>query len=321
VALVVDCRDPTEITIVVHPHELCAPGKPELRVSFTSGAPGQGETAAPNAVAVGCPADGSYSLVYVPQTAKDASIDVKVLAARGKDPSACDVAKHDSDCIWQRRRVSFVPHEPLTVTIDLASACLGIPCSEDTTCNPSNGECIAKDAPVPSCAGDTCAPIGDAGNASDAPSAADTGEGLHLDAQVDAGPAYDGSAGDAAEDAPQEDDSGLLRTSPSASIIRCPGTTGCALGTQQCVLTPAGAGICASSGGMPAGRSFLCDGDEDCPTSYECCYNTGSSHAQCGSACGSLGTILCSGEAVNECPGALHCQVSPLLGLPYGQCL
>jgi hypothetical protein len=320
------CRAPTEITVVVVPHELCAPGKPELRVAFSSGPRGGAETTAPNAMATGCPAGGSYSLVYVPEASKSASIDVKILAARGKDPSSCDASKHDSDCIWQRRAVSFLPHQPLTVTIDLASACLGIPCDKDTTCNPANGECIAKDAPMQSCEGATCGAPGDAG-ASDATIGADSDSGS--DATVDSGgvtpeaaPGDSGSDGgrDTGADGEATRDGGtlLLNGTPTPGTA-CPTSAPCSFG-ETCVIDH-GQGRCVS-GIVSCNGTVIClrcDGPEDCPSTSQgpgvCCYVSVTQTSFCSDAITCLnseqGTPLCSANQISQCPNVMErCYVS-----------
>jgi hypothetical protein len=328
------CRAPTEITLEARPFDLCAGGGADLRIAMTGGRPGTTNTAAPNAKVTGCPPSGAYTLVYVPAGDQSENVELLVVAAIGKDPAMCDMSTKDPACIWERRAVSFIPHTPLDVVVDLARSCLGVPCNEDTTCDPRNGQCISKAKQIVTCAELSCAEAGMPGDG-----AMDVGEDVAsgdaapdaVDEGTDATSAGDGpvdGAGDAPADAGSKDatsDTGGSDAAGDAADtgasdgafdgntgtfvfgngpftdggIRCRGNPDCNAASEKCQFDPSSLapGTCIAKATTCASGHLCmgCDGIEDCPSMQFCCLVVG------GSACVDFGT------------GATACKTTPSL--------
>ncbi|HVJ90075.1 MAG TPA: LamG domain-containing protein [Labilithrix sp.] len=92
-------------------------------------------------------------LVFVP--AKDKSRPMRALAIMGidRDPKTCTV-NAPQGCIFARRKLTFAPYQTLTVPIRLHSACIGVPCDEDMTCD-ARGECVSAEVRAEDCASET----------------------------------------------------------------------------------------------------------------------------------------------------------------------
>lgn len=177
-ALVLSCRDATQIRVRVETTLNCpGDGPNELReASILAGGVGRVEGPA-QAVAATCERKGSPNyvgdLIVFPKGDKDASAEVWVIAALdngntdppmdgelpGTTSEACLEAyvtapdRFPDTCIISKRRLGFVPHEELKLTIALDVNCAGKACEPDTTCY-RNGQC--GDSEV-ECVGTACA--------------------------------------------------------------------------------------------------------------------------------------------------------------------
>lgn len=128
-------------------------------------------------------ADGAIgSLVLLPADDRDEAVSVRAVLGVGRDPSTC--SKDDAaGCIFARRRLAFVPHEPLTLPITLYAVCEGVPCDEQSTCS-ALGTCVPVDLDPQACAeGKLCdVPTGDASVDTSQPSSSSGGGGTLEDA-------------------------------------------------------------------------------------------------------------------------------------------
>jgi hypothetical protein len=70
-----------------------------------------------------------------------------------KDPKECSTSAPDG-CIFARRKLSFVPFRTLTVPITVHSACVGVPCGADSTCN-ALGRCVPAEVDMRQCISST----------------------------------------------------------------------------------------------------------------------------------------------------------------------
>jgi hypothetical protein len=109
---------------------------------------------APTAVISGCPdktkpTGAVGSLVIVPSGSPSERVQISVV---GTLPgAACDgPSPSGGDCIVAKRALSFSPHTPLTLPIELSAACAGFACPD-----PSTQSCTVV-AGVPTCVGDNC---------------------------------------------------------------------------------------------------------------------------------------------------------------------
>ncbi|HVJ88624.1 MAG TPA: fibrinogen-like YCDxxxxGGGW domain-containing protein [Labilithrix sp.] len=89
-------------------------------------------------------------LVFLPGGDKSRELRVLVVMGIGKDPRTCTV-ESPQGCVFARRKLAFVPHRTLTLPINVYSACVGVPCGEDTTCS-ALGECIPASIDTDDCA-------------------------------------------------------------------------------------------------------------------------------------------------------------------------
>jgi hypothetical protein len=85
------------------------------------------------------------SLVVVPSGSRSASFAVQIVTAVDPvvQPSDC-VAPMYQGCIVARRQLSFIPHTPLTLPIEMTLDCLNVFCSSAQTCY--HGQCVTAQA-------------------------------------------------------------------------------------------------------------------------------------------------------------------------------
>ena len=135
------CRAPTEVTLVLRTDVPCA----EL-TGVTIGLRGD---LVPRTESRSCDANGELGgIVLVPSGSKTATLDIEIAAGRGVEPATCASA-FGPGCIIARRKLRYLPHEPLTVPIDLRGACAGVACAQGATC--VAGICHLADVDPSSC--------------------------------------------------------------------------------------------------------------------------------------------------------------------------
>lgn len=144
----VDCASPTQIIIDVRADkDLCEDSTHPLSVGFgvTKEADVEKLDAALEDFQDGCKvkADGVVgTMVIKPSGDKNATIGIRVVAAVGGDPQACQTDQ--SNCIIATRLVRFQPGETVRETVALSGACKGEVCGENQDC--VAGKCVDRSA-------------------------------------------------------------------------------------------------------------------------------------------------------------------------------
>ncbi len=150
VALIVECRDPTEITLLIT-SDSCAK---LTETGIAVGPLASYDQGVFSATQRGCLRDKYVgSIVVIPSGSLDGTLGIKVVGAFGKDPAAC--TQGDPKCIVARRALGFVPHTPLTLPIALEASCAGVTCDDpSTTC--VSGNCVPATVDPHLCAAGEC---------------------------------------------------------------------------------------------------------------------------------------------------------------------
>ncbi len=140
------CREPTQITLQVDTDVDCDKLVGHGGTAIIGGAP----TDDPVTITRDCSGAGPLrtigSLVIAPSGKRDDVVSISVVAGATSPLNACAAADF-AGCIVARRRLRFVPHEPLELRVRLSSACIGIKCAEDRTC--VDGRCVTADVDDP----------------------------------------------------------------------------------------------------------------------------------------------------------------------------
>jgi hypothetical protein len=148
-AMFASCLDPTEIEVVVSTDVACNVVT-QNGVAIAIGKPGDDSIAAAGNTH-DCSSDGGIgTLVVLPHGIGD-SVGIRVMLGVDASVENCDESHAFAGCIVARRSVSFIPHRPLTLPIELQSSCIGKICDPSSTC--FNGTCV--DAGV-TCDGGAC---------------------------------------------------------------------------------------------------------------------------------------------------------------------
>jgi len=163
---VVACRNPTEVTLVLTT-DTCDAGYSSTGIVVAH--PGALDGAAPTAITSNCTAGSIGSLVVVPGPQGDVPFVVTVYTevegpSATTDPTTACMADA-SHCIVASREIGFIANTPLTLPIEMESACLGKKCQPGFTC--VEGQCRSEDVDAGACASG--------------------GPGCNLDLSVDAG--------------------------------------------------------------------------------------------------------------------------------------
>ena len=137
---IASCRGATEILLDLHTNIPCTGGAPWKGIAVYTGHPGiDVETRAPTTTSTTCDSKGEIgTLAVVPNDTTDAEIGVRIVAGITRAPEDCAAHGYDG-CVVARRTLSFLPHETLTLTIDLVSECTGLACDALHSC--TNGSC------------------------------------------------------------------------------------------------------------------------------------------------------------------------------------
>ena len=153
----VDCYAATAVRVELGTDVDCNGATTALFVNEASAPSADTNAAAPTAVATGCPSPAPNNIgtvVLVPRGAKDASMRIEVVLARGgRDPATC--RSEPKECVVARRIVAYKKHDTRALPIFLSNQCLGVECAENETC--VAGNCVGADVDSPGfCAGDGC---------------------------------------------------------------------------------------------------------------------------------------------------------------------
>ncbi len=142
------CRSPTQVSVEVTTDVSCA-GFHGASVTVGLGAIEEG---APVASSTRC--DGG-TVVVVPSGSKSDEVAIKVVTGVSIPTSECKFPKYQG-CIVARRALHFLPHEPLTVRVQLSIDCQDNPCDPTKTCVPKRGCVPATIADPDRCKGGGC---------------------------------------------------------------------------------------------------------------------------------------------------------------------
>jgi hypothetical protein len=142
------CLAPTEIVLVLSTDVACAVVA-QNGVAIALGAPGDEDSGIATSTKL-CSDDGGIgTAVLLPHTSLDQPIGIRVTL--GVDAAADNCGPSFAGCIVARRSLRFDPHTPLTLPIDLDQACIGVPCTPDSTC--VSGSCVEAGV---ECDGSSC---------------------------------------------------------------------------------------------------------------------------------------------------------------------
>ena len=279
-AVVVSCREPTQITVVIRTGEKCSdlsgaeivvgPSQKETQTRFE-----QKFTAAQSH---DCDTTGLIgTLVITPGGAGGTIVvaaGVRVGGAPAPDPAECATAASAKSCIVARRSVSFLDHTSLTLPIELDPLCVGQACDPASTC--FKGSCV--DATV-TCVGAECGlpqehpGSGSGSDASSSDGAYDADlDGMSFDDVTDTGSGMDATM---VTDARADADSGDSAASPSCTLQTMNNSCEPSTGHGRTSTPP---GVCGSS--MPPAICCTCT----CPNgSVVNCITSPAFGASCGS--------------------------------------
>ncbi len=150
-ALLTGCRSPTEVELVLSTDVPCASFKGAA--IFVSSSQEGAESSAPSTIAYSCEDTGALgSLIVIPAGDKDQPLFVRIVAGIDLDATRCTTNDPDGQCIVTRRRLSFLPHEHLTLPISLDVDCRGRVCGQTEACQ--QGRCIDATVDPNSCTSD-----------------------------------------------------------------------------------------------------------------------------------------------------------------------
>ncbi len=167
---IIECFAPTEITLQITTDIPCASLD---GVAVIVGPPNELETRDPSTVTTMCDANGIGTLVVTPSSVSG-PVGIAVIAGTKGPPDVAAEscrAQNYLNCVVARRELSFITHTPLTLPIELSSACENFPCPSDAnnvqTCAVINGiaQCVGASIDSKLCedASASCGPTGDAG--------------------------------------------------------------------------------------------------------------------------------------------------------------
>ncbi len=160
----VACLEPTQIELILRTDVPYAPGR---TVAISVSKTGARDVSEPSTTAEDAwDASGKIgTLVLLPAERRDEAVSVQAVLGLGRDPSTCTLADAKG-CIFARRRLAFLPHEPLALPVTLFAACEGVPCDESSTCT-ALGQCVSATLDPTACAaGQVCEPGADASGSS-----------------------------------------------------------------------------------------------------------------------------------------------------------
>jgi alpha-tubulin suppressor-like RCC1 family protein len=242
-ASLVGCRAPTQITVDVSTNVPCASWQGTAIAVGTLGPALEAKPA--TTTSTYCDSSGHLgSVVAVPSGGDNASVAFRVVGAVSQTLEAC-TGDAGAGCIVARRALNFIPHESLSLSVPLVSACEGVPCDPLSTC--VDGQCRPATIANPgNCADQTCGEgaLGPADGGTVGPT-----DGSVLDSTVGGdGALPDGALpdGEVPEASPSGDGGGLIDAAATA----------CGAG---CALAVGGKFTCALRGGNVScwGQNYL----------------------------------------------------------------
>jgi len=299
------------------------------------------------------------TLVVTPSGGRSDSFAVRIVTAVDPTMSPTDCVPPYTNCIVASREVSFVPHTPITLPIEIRLDCKNISCAEGQTCD--HGRCL-PDTTTVICSGSACnasvqedasTPL-DSGPPADASTdtspvdvsvdtrvldvavgstpndaTADVSSDVAVDARVDVGAPSEGGSATDANPLGSCTDAG-----PSGAIACAGGTCSTTAGNVCCITVPQAAapseacvpaGMCPSgSAGYPLHESISCRSGGDCQPGQICCYQAGAG-AGFNALCTTVSSCPVFSDRIGcrnscECPGANMCYALPCWGEDIGLC-
>ncbi|HVJ15263.1 MAG TPA: hypothetical protein VM686_07475, partial [Polyangiaceae bacterium] len=154
-SLLLGCREPTQITVElgtdVHCDEVWG-------TNLTAGVLGEVEDQPPSLETQACRNGRIGSIVLVPSDSSSDKVALRTVTGVGKLPADCIEDDYVGGCIVARRALSYIPHTPLVLPIDMTLDCLDVACDERHTCY--KGGCVTAEVDDPEdCTGDNpCLP-------------------------------------------------------------------------------------------------------------------------------------------------------------------
>ena len=141
-ALLLSCRDPTEITIELSTDEPCEVASAQ-GTNITAGGRELPDDKAPGARTTSCANGNVGTMVLLPGGSLDDAVSVRVVMGVHRSAAECttsDGGALDYDgCIVARRSLRYLPHTRLTLPIALRAVCEGKACPGQTCVQ---GQCV-----------------------------------------------------------------------------------------------------------------------------------------------------------------------------------
>ncbi len=135
--LSLECLSPTQVTLHLSTDAQCV----DLDAAHVVvGKLGDLEGRPPSASTTTCEGGWIGDLVLVPSKRKDQGFGVLVAVGVGQSTEQCERDRFEGNCIVARRALSFVPHTPIELPIELELSCVGVPCGQLETCR--HGKCV-----------------------------------------------------------------------------------------------------------------------------------------------------------------------------------
>jgi hypothetical protein len=131
------CLAPTEIMLVLSTDFACSVVS-QNSIAIAVGDPGDDDSGIATTTKL-CADDGGVGTIAIlPHASVDQPIGIRVTL--GVDAAADNCGPNFQGCIVARRSLRFDPHAQLTLPIDLDQACIGVPCTPNSTC--VSGSCV-----------------------------------------------------------------------------------------------------------------------------------------------------------------------------------
>jgi hypothetical protein len=136
--MVPSCLQPTQVTLELSTDARCEDlDETQLFIGLIDEPGGL----APSAITKACSEDGTIgTIVFVPKEDRNQQFAFSVVVGVGKETDACPGSGFQGGCIVARRVLSFVPHQPLVLPVELEVECLDVPCGATETCR--SGSCV-----------------------------------------------------------------------------------------------------------------------------------------------------------------------------------
>ena len=281
------CRDPDELVLELTTDVPCAAFSEVVITvaSLSHRAEADMKAFTPVTRSSACEGNGKLGRLVVARGSSDSAAVLAVLAYKnGATAHDCANGKSD-DCIFARRRVSFLGGTVLTMRIALLATCKGVACDVLSTCRDGN---LCYDSAV-SCDNGDCADPGVVSSVQ--PPGNVKSDASTRDASGDADASDAGESGSTGDGGNGGDGGGLPNTIPCGLMppLYCP------RGAYCCVQGAAGGNFCTNSTLdclPPVKERYLCFNDGDCAFSLDGLFCVRTDLAGMGVATSCAGTYM-----------------------------